>query len=180
MKSALPWRLPLLTAAIIALASFTLGMLTPATASAADTRNAGPSFSQIALKIPNPTASRTASPSVSGPKQIIVITCELSIDNPHNSTHVPGVINVEAHVSCTAPVTSIDLEVLLVGSDGTADLKPFGGVATASLEGNAVVPCNPDGATYEGVAQATVTWPPGFEPSSDTWPVDSPEVSLAC
>jgi hypothetical protein len=108
------------------------------------------------------------------------ITCTLNIDNPHHSTHVPGTANVEANVSCTAPVYSIELTIYLFDlTHGRGEEDEFTNAGVASLSGNvAIDPC--ESGEYEGLAETTVTWPPGYTPSPQTWDVESPDVAISC
>jgi hypothetical protein len=94
-----------------------------------------------------------------------IITCALTIDNPHKSTHVPSTVNVVAHWICDYPVASLSMNVQLffgvlqVGSGHSAN------VGQASLNGNAASNGCVTG-TYYGYVQGTVTFPPGYTPQS--------------
>ena len=133
---------------------------------------------------PGPSAARTASPiiraGVSADVPATTITCTLTIDNPHHSTHVPGTANVVSGVSCGAPVSSIELTIYLFDfTHGRGEEDEFSNVGAASLSGNvAIDPC--ESGDYEGLAETTVTWPPGYTPSPQTWDEESPVVPISC
>lgn len=59
--------------------------------------------------------ARVISSATSGPPKI---TCMLSIDNPHRSTHNPDVINVVANWKCTYPVKTLTMSVKLFSASG--------------------------------------------------------------
>lgn len=163
------------------------GFLAPGSAAAATAGKEATSASftlQAETATPGPSASRNAAPSIRPGTGALSpdasTTCTLSIDNPHHSTHVPGTANVETHVSCTAPVSSIDLVIYLFDlTRGRAEEDEFYNAGEASLDGNvAIDPCI--SGDYEGLAETTVTWPPGFTPSPQTWDVESPIVAVPC
>lgn len=89
------------------------------------------------------------------------IVCTAIIGYPHASTHKPGTVNIVAQVTCTAPVADIVIGVALkrngsiVGNSGSCAK-----IAASKLKCNAWEPCR-SGALYGGVANATITPPPG-------------------
>lgn len=101
------------------------------------------------------------------------ITCELSIDNPHPSSHVPETVNVVATWNCTAPVPSLEVWVylfygeLLVGTGHSANS------GNATLKGNAAADCV--NGFYSGFASGEVTFPPGYSPP--TWDTEVQQVA---
>lgn len=143
-----------------------------------------------AVTITFPSAAPANGPSVSrsarrqsgaglglAPDQV-TISCTLSIEDPHNSTHVPGTVNVVAGVTCTSDVVTISLSVFLGDSNGRLQEEDFTGNGTDELPGNAALDCE-DG-DYEGLAEAEVVMPPDFEPPTLTMDVESPEEAITC
>lgn len=116
-----------------------------------------------------------------GPKAAVesVIVCTLSIDYPHESSHVPGTANVESNWSCTAPVASLSMNVGLIFDhfDLTAE-GSFSNAGLASLQGNAASDCFPG--EYNGTSNGSVVFPPGYEPSPQSSAVESPDTFLTC
>jgi hypothetical protein len=104
------------------------------------------------------------------------ITCTLSIDNPHKSTHVPTTVNVVAHWVCTAPVSSLSMTVRLFRGSTQVGQGSSSNAGRATLNGNAAANCV--NGTYHGTATGTVVFPPGYTPSSSTLNVTSNTVSI--
>lgn len=52
------------------------------------------------------------------------ISCTTTVDNPHNSSHVPETVNVVARMTCTAPVPEIRLKVALYHNRGLVAESP--------------------------------------------------------
>jgi hypothetical protein len=101
------------------------------------------------------------------------ITCFTNIDDPHQSSHVVGTVNVVGRVQCVfdptdlpAPVTSLSLRLqLLYGPypNGTVRSEgDFFNEEQASLSGNTATPCVPG--YYYPWAYVTVVFPPNYEP----------------
>jgi hypothetical protein len=106
------------------------------------------------------------------------IVCNINVQNPHNSTHVPGTVNVVSTVSCTGAVTRIYEEVGLYLNGNIVSRAPFSVVGSAYLSGNSATPCNPG--TYQGAAAVKVTWPPGFNPPETVRTFFGNSVPIAC
>jgi hypothetical protein len=104
------------------------------------------------------------------------ITCTLSIDNPHKSTHVPTTVNVVAHWVCTAPVSSLSMTVRLFRGSTQVGQGSSSNSGQATLNGNAAANCV--NGSYHGTATGTVVFPPGYTPSSSTLNVVSNTVSI--
>jgi hypothetical protein len=123
-------------------------------------------------------ASRSSNKNSVADVAAATITCTLVVNNPHNSTHVPGTVNVVATVSCTRAVASIDLFVALGDDNGRSSGEEDYNTGSASLSENTSLAC--ENGTYEGTAETTVTWPAGYTPSPQTWNRDSAVVSITC
>jgi hypothetical protein len=109
------------------------------------------------------------------------ITCTLAVQNPHNSTHVPGTVNVVSTIKCTSAVSYLDMNVGLYlegvhvasGSNDASD--------TASLQANAATNCV--SGSWSGGATGAVTYPAGYTPSTSDFggtEVFSPSVDITC
>lgn len=107
------------------------------------------------------------------------ITCTAQIQYPHNSSHVPGTVNVVATVSCDAPVTSINMTVNLYYNAVQVASQSFSTAGSAFLQGNAAQdPCLPG--AYQGTASGTIVFPPGYVPSPQSFDIASPVVPISC
>lgn len=106
------------------------------------------------------------------------ITCTLAIQNPHNSSHVPGTVNVVATWTCTAPVSSLSISVQLFLNGVQVASGANSNAGQAFLQGNAATTCVPG--EYFGTASGTVVFPPGFVPPSGSGSVGSPTVLITC
>lgn len=110
--------------------------------------------------------------------QIQTITCSYNVNYPHRSGHVPGTINVTANTSCSAPVSSISMDVGLALDWTLVGAQRFSNSGKSFLDGNAAVPCV--SGYYRGIATTTVVFPPGYNPPTGSGTVLSPEVSIIC
>jgi len=88
--------------------------------------------------------------------------CYVRIDNPHQSTHNPGQINVVASVDCTAPVTLIYMKVGLYRAGVLVAYKYFDSTGSGHLSGQANTACVTG--TYTGAADVSVDFPTGYPP----------------
>jgi len=94
-----------------------------------------------------------------------VITCTPNVQNPHNSTHVGGTVNVVVTLSCTSAVPYISIRAALYRNG--ALVKDSGAKAvygSAFAQNNAAVTCS--SATYQGWMSYYVEFPPGYSPAS--------------
>jgi hypothetical protein len=91
------------------------------------------------------------------------IVCNPNVQNPHNSTHVNGTVNVVVTIGCTNVVPEITIRAalyrngLLVADSGLRSV--FG---NNFAQTNAAVPCQD--ATYQGWMYYGVNFPPGYVP----------------
>lgn len=118
------------------------------------------------------SASRTTTTSPQGASPsttTATITCNLRVDYPHSSSHVPGTANVEMSVLCTAAVPSLTLTPYLYPPVPYATIRGATRTATGSISvgANAATgnPC-PTNGYYQGYGYAVVKWPPNYYPSS--------------
>jgi hypothetical protein len=97
------------------------------------------------------------------------IVCTPNVQNPHESSHVPGTVNVVGTVTCTSAVPEIQLQVALYRqnpADGRWYLQSASGVMTYSNtafgQANAAAPCE-DG-NWVGWMSWYFKAPPGYTP----------------
>jgi len=106
------------------------------------------------------------------------ITCTGQIDNPHKSSHVPGTVNVEASVHCTAPVFSLNMQTGLYRNGILVGSYSNGNTGSSVLAGAFATPCVKG--TYIGAAAINVVFPPGYIPPAGGFIVESPPVAISC
>jgi hypothetical protein len=159
-------------AALVVVPGLTLGLL-------AGLSNAASAAQVTQLSVPatHGTAA-TQGPAREAVSQQSTITCTLSIADPHQSGHVPGMVNVVATWSCTSPVSSLSMTVTLYRNGSQVAQGSFANAGKASLKGNAAAPCV--SGSYYGTAGGTVVFPPNYEPPSSTLFVQSATVSITC
>ena len=108
-----------------------------------------------------------------------VITCTPNVQNPHNSSHVNGTVNVVVTLSCTAPVTYISIRAALYRNGSL--VKDSGSktvYGTSSAQNNAAEPCH--NATYQGWMSYYVQFPPGYTPPSGSSQGFGNAVAIVC
>ncbi|UNO38367.1 hypothetical protein [Streptomyces sp. MST-110588] len=108
-----------------------------------------------------------------------VIRCEGQVQRPHNSTHVPGTVNVVVTVMCTAPVPEITTRAALYRNGHLVNQSELRTQrATRSAQNNAAVRCSPG--NYRGWMYFKVVFPPGYRPPVSSGNGFGQEVGLAC
>ena len=107
-----------------------------------------------------------------------VITCEIQAQNPHNSTHVPGTVNVVGTTRCDHPVASILMRIVLYKNGTPVASGISGRVVGASAQVNAATPCSPG--VYTGLVAFWIVFPPLYFPPSGVGLVRSSSVSITC
>ncbi|GHC46412.1 hypothetical protein [Streptomyces cinnamoneus] len=108
-----------------------------------------------------------------------VIRCEGQVQRPHNSTHVPGTVNVVVTVSCTAPVPEITTRAALYKNGQLVNQSTLRTQRnTRSAQNNAAVRCSPG--TYRGWMYFKVVFPPGYRPPTSSANALGQEVSISC
>jgi hypothetical protein len=107
------------------------------------------------------------------------IVCTPNVQNPHNSSHVNGTINVVVTLTCTSVVPQINIRAalykngLLVKDSGQRTFNN-----TAFAQNNAAVPCS--NGTYQGWMSYGVLFPPGFTPPTGASSGFGNAVSIVC
>ena len=124
------------------------------------------------------SARRSAPQGGVSPQVAGYIHCNVTIDNPHNSGHNPGNVNVVSHVTCDNIVSSIAITTRLFRSGIQVASTPAYRADFNFLNGNAAVSCL--NASYGGVADVTVVFPPGYTPASGSTTVGTPVVPITC
>ncbi|MEU7555099.1 hypothetical protein AB0B01_22620 [Streptomyces sp. NPDC044571] len=108
-----------------------------------------------------------------------VIRCEGQVQRPHNSTHVPGTVNVVVTVSCTAPVPEITTRAALYKNGQLVNQSALRTQRnTRSGQNNAAVRCSPG--NYRGWMYFKVVFPPGYRPPTGSGNGLGEEVALSC
>lgn len=113
----------------------------------------------LTIEPSSPTSNEEAGATLAS-----TISCTVTTDHPHGSTHVSGTVNVVSKVACTAPVSRIRSATELARVDpyqrwvGIPKVKT--GVKT--LKSSASTSCNYAPADFAGVGFATITPPPGY------------------
>lgn len=108
-----------------------------------------------------------------------VITCTPNVQSPHNSTHVPGTVNVVVTLSCTAPVPYISIRAALYRSGSLVKDSGAKSVYGArSAQNNAAEPCH--GATYQGWMSYVVQFPAGYVPPTGASSGFGPTRAITC
>lgn len=127
----------------------------------------------------DPAGSVDAGKSGSDADASGVIRCEGHVQRPHNSTHVPGTINVVVTVSCTAPVPQITTRAALYKNGQLVNQSALRTQRnTRSAQNNAAVRCSPG--TYRGWMYFKVAFPPGYRPPTASANALGQEVALTC
>lgn len=118
----------------------------------------------------------------------IFFTCTINAQNPHNSGHQPGTINVQAVTSCTPAGATITMVVTLWKRDvpppGVPPLPDIPENSTPPVVGanyvqaNTAIPCSPG--TYYGAADAVTVFPLGAIPPGGTIGSSSAAVPITC
>jgi hypothetical protein len=107
-----------------------------------------------------------------------LVNCNVRVDDPHDSGHVGGTVNMIARVKCDRPVAAIKLVVRLKRDGQEVILNDFSNSGVAALQGKANTPCV-DG-TYQGEAAAEGTYfPPSF-PATGTFGAKSATKEITC
>ncbi len=126
---------------------------------------------------PAPRRRRPSSATISGARA--AITCTPQVQYPHKSTHVPGTVNVVVTLTCTAPVSGINIRAALYRNGALVSdsgQKSFSGTSFASH--NAAEPCH--NATYQGWMSYGVAFPPGYVPPTGASSGFGPVVNITC
>ena len=170
-----------LVSVAIVVASPIVGLISPTGAQvAAASPTPAPSLPALPTSLPpaavgtNTSATVTftrtepaSSQSGATPAQSDTFSCSTSVDNPHESTHVPGTINTVVTVTCGVPMTaeSVTAHLYLDGSLVASGSK------TTSLktktQANAAIACT--SGTFVGAGAVAVVPPAGYSPSSWAW-----------
>jgi hypothetical protein len=114
------------------------------------------------------------------------IVCKFQVQDPHNSTHVGGTVNVVATVSCVPAAESLSIRVTLykVVCDPGCSQVPYGvtgsakNVGKATIQANSAASCS--SGDYFGVSYATIVAPPGFTPPSANVSGSGRTVAISC
>jgi hypothetical protein len=162
---------------LLAISGLGLGL----TGTSLATTSARTAQSQMRQAIPGPS-SVTSAPAGRAPgSKRVVITCKITVANPHHSTHVPETADAVATVKCTGNMSGITMSASL--SDYTHNRvgnneDPCVNSGKQSLSCTAALPCE-DG-SYQGFGQAEVVFPPDYTPPSENISANSKVLPVTC
>jgi hypothetical protein len=125
-----------------------------------------------------PSTTVTVTSTAQGPGIQAVITCAITVQNPHKSSHVPGTVNVISRVQCTAPVAGIAEAVGLYRNLALVSSNSASNTGVAALQVNTTTPCV--NGNYDALGLATVYFPPGYSPPSGSIGAWSNMVTITC
>lgn len=126
----------------------------------------------------------TTSPS---PDIVPAIVCNLKVDNPHNSGHVAGKINVEATLSCKGlnpAYSSVTVQLYKIVCTPNCNAVAYGAAGSASgtykqsITANSAGSCTPG--QYYGAAYGYIQAPPGVNPPTGHLEAAGRTVSITC
>jgi hypothetical protein len=102
----------------------------------------------------------------------------LKVNNPHDSHHVDGRVNVIAVVSCTAPVSSIAGAISLRRDGISVATKGASSTGLATLRLQTAAVCV--NGVYHAIAAASIAYPPGSIPQSSFLQASSRTLPVNC
>lgn len=123
----------------------------------------------------------TSAPSVSGGRvaPAETITCTPQVQNPHNSTHVNGTVNVVVTLKCTSAVPRINIRAGLYRNGNLVkDSNQKTVYNSSSAQNNAAVPCR--NGRYQGWMAYSVLFPSGFNPPTGASSGFGNQVQITC
>ena len=158
----------------------------PASAGAAATRATATTPAAVAPTIPDPlpTAAPTTGVSASGvsdtfgPEPADIITCTVTVQNPHNSSHVKGTVNTIATIACTGAMSELAQYVGLYFNNVLVGESYNSNSGVASLTGNFATPCK--SGTWMGASSYLQVPPAGYYPPYTKGEAVSNIVKITC
>jgi hypothetical protein len=96
------------------------------------------------------------------------IVCTIKINYPHDSGHNPGSVNVTGSITCTAPVTFLEIGVGLYLNGYLTASNYASNSGKLYVSTNAAAVCLLPG-VYEGGDVGYVIFPPGYVPPASNW-----------
>lgn len=137
---------------------------------------------QLPEQLPMAAVHDSASASSSSPTSQInlasTITCTAQVQNPHNSTHVGGTVNVVATIKCTGAVSSLALRVGLYLNGSLISSSTVSNAGKATIQGNAAKACK--SGTYTGMASWATVFPPTYVPPTASGLLTGASVKITC
>ncbi|MFF5706603.1 hypothetical protein ACFY7H_29570 [Streptomyces sp. NPDC012794] len=101
------------------------------------------------------------------------------MQRPHNSTHVPGTVNVVVTVTCSGAVPEITTRAALYKNGQLGNQSQLRTQRnTRSGQNNAAVRCSPG--NYRGWMYFKVVFPPGYQPPTGSANGLGQEVPISC
>lgn len=110
-----------------------------------------------------------------------VITCTVSLDNPHPSGHVNGTISAQGLVTCSGTVAEIYIKTSIRKvSNNTVASQTFDSFNVNRGSSVGAKPCSDGPATFRSQADVLVHFPAGYTPTPQTANKYSPHTAVAC
>jgi hypothetical protein len=107
-----------------------------------------------------------------------VITCTVNVQNPHNSSHVGGTVNVISTILCTGAMSGLAQYVGLYYNNVLVGEAYNSNSGVASLTGNFATACK--SGTYVGASSYLEVAPAGYVPAYTEGEANSNVVSITC
>jgi hypothetical protein len=153
---------------------------------AANVTSAQATPTPVPISKPISSYSFTPTRSGGGVSPDATYSCTLNVQNPHNSSHVGGTINVVATISCGIAVTRMSLQVTFykVVCDPRCGTVPYGTTGSSVTYSNRTIQANSAAAcssgSYFGEAYGSIVAPPGFSPPTGTVEGPGATVAISC
>jgi len=158
-------RIALFSLAMISIATVSIPAASAGTPANAPTNGTGTASIQSTIR-------STESPGYT-------IVCDVSVDDPHNSSHVPGTVNVVASVSCPGPIENITLQAHLLQPPPGSTINGRTVYGIQNISANAANTSCING-TYQGHATGSLTFPPGYSPHTESINVYGISKAITC
>jgi hypothetical protein len=168
------WVMGAVVAAVIGTAVGQVGT-SPASAAAASPLDAGVDGAVVAVVTAQWTASVATSDDEVGPRSVrpsSVISCQLKVNDPHASGHVPGTVNVTAKVTCSSAVTALSTNLKLYQNNFNVAGSFNSNTGQKSLSSQLDANCVTD--VWSASGQSTVVFPAGYSPPTGIMNASSP------
>ena len=124
--------------------------------------------------------SSTAANAATGPGGH-VITCTVSLDNPHPSGHVRGTISAQGRVNCTSGVAEIYVKTTLTNlSRATSASQTDDRFNVSSAASVGAKSCSEGGSVFQSKVEAVVHFPAGYTPQKGVLNKTSNRIGVTC
>jgi hypothetical protein len=175
------WRIASIITALAAVLSV-VGLLGSGVAAQAATSPGAKSVTFQVKMLRTPSGQLQALPAhhgvVPADDEIIINSCTVQVNDPHNSSHVGGNVNVVGTMNCIYPVTEsyLDIELYYNGED-YAYGESYLGDTTSNMT-NAAMAC--ENGTYYADFNYTIYFGPTWTPDEASGELVSNVVDITC